>query len=145
MSHFQVMFSSKNRLWKWPDVTWQPPVCAWCLQSQKRLKHPELAAWIMKRMNYQVCFKSACLASGFRTGGGESPWDRSRDFPNSFAENLTLIMRMRSHRITVKYLIGFYRVNKIQKIKFFRMTFPPLRNQENLFCECNYPTSNSGG
>lgn len=54
-------------------------------------------------------------------GGGvcEVPGTPPGVFLTVSAENVTLIMRMRSHRITVKYLIGFYRVIKIQKIKFF--------------------------
>lgn len=99
-------------------------------------------------LNYEEARLSSLLqvvASAFRTGGVKVPGSPPGTFLTVSAENVTLIMRMRSHRITAKYLIRFYRLIKIQKIKVFCMTFPPLWNQESLFCDntCSYTTSNS--
>lgn len=102
----------------------------------------------MKKMNYQFCFKSSYLASGFRTGGWKSLGSPPGTFLTVSAENVTLIMRMRSQRITVKYLIRFYRLVKIQRNKVFWRDFSTSGESGESFL-CSYlqqlPTSNSQG
>lgn len=56
-------------------------------------------------------------------GGVKVPGTPPGAFLTVSAENIMLMMTKRSDRITVKYLIGFSRVIKIQKIPFFLHDF----------------------